>query len=65
MENSEPKWYWNAPFPTPEAKAFLGEDPQTLKEDILFGVHLNKHMHTLTARHYALSDFLVEIHFDP
>ncbi len=30
LEYSDPTWHWNAPFATPEAKEFLGEDPQNL-----------------------------------
>ncbi len=35
LKYSDPKWHWNAPFTTPEAKKFLGEDPQPpLQEDV-------------------------------
>ena len=32
MDYSDLKWHWNAPFATPEAKRFQGEDPQTSLE---------------------------------
>ena len=41
MECSDQKLHWNASLVTPEAKRFLGEDPQPpLKEDVSFGIHL-------------------------
>ncbi len=66
MEYGDLKWYWNAPFATPEAKKFLGEGPKTpLKEDVPFGAHLTNMCIHCQARHYALSDLLVKPHFDP
>ena len=68
MEYSDPIWHWNAPFVTSEAKQFLGEDPHPRpprKRMFLFGVHLTNTCIHHQAQHYALSDFLVETHFDP
>ena len=66
LEYSDPKWHWNAPFATPEARKFLGEDPQaTQEEDVSFAVHLTNTCMHHQAQHYSLSDFLVETHFDP
>ncbi len=66
MECIDSKWHWNASFATPEAKKFLGKNPQTpLKEGISFWVHLINMCIYHGARHYAFSDFLVETHFDP
>ena len=66
LEYSDPKWHWNAPSAPLEAKSFLGEDPQTpLEGDFSFRVHLTIMSIYHQARHYELSDFLVETLFDP
>ena len=66
MEYSDPKWHWNASFTTPEARKFLGEDPQTpLKDYDSFGVHLTNTCIHCQAWHCALSGFLVLGQADP
>ncbi len=47
-------------------KGFRGRTPRPLfKEDLLFVGHLTNTCIHHQARHYALSDFFVEAHFDP
>ncbi len=66
FEYSDPKWHWNASFATPEAKRFLGEDPQTpLKTGCFVSCSLTNTCIYYRAPHYALSGFLVLSQADP
>ena len=66
LDHSGPKWHWNAPFATTEAKKILGQVPHAPYKRIFpFAAHFTNTWIHHQARHYTFSDFFVKIDFDP